>query len=166
VPLLRDDDHVRNGGDGGPLVVSLRRLRPARAARSRARRLREEGTVVFRHFALKAKHQRAVALAQAAGRQGAPSGPSTTRCTPIRAARRSAPARVVKRLGLDLDRWRSIAATRRRRGVRRDAATRCAGDDDADPVFAWPWTRDGAPGARLLRAPRKAAGARNARTPD
>ena len=40
-----------------------------------ARRLREEGArVVFRHFALKAKHERAVALAQAAeaaARQGA-----------------------------------------------------------------------------------------------
>jgi len=74
VPPLRDDDHVREGGDGGGLVVFYGDFACPRCA-VEARRLREQGTgVVFRHFALKAKHQRAVALAQAAeaaARQGA-----------------------------------------------------------------------------------------------
>jgi len=66
VPPLRDDDHVRNGGEGAPLVVFYGDFACPRCA-IEARRLREQGTgVVFRHFALKAKHQRAVALAQAA----------------------------------------------------------------------------------------------------
>jgi protein-disulfide isomerase len=74
VPPLRDDDHVRDGDEGGPLVVFYGDFACPRCA-VEARRLREAGTgVVFRHFALKAKHQRAVALAQAAeaaDRQGA-----------------------------------------------------------------------------------------------
>jgi protein-disulfide isomerase len=74
VPPLRDDDHVRNATDGAPLVVFYGDFACPRCA-VEARRLREEGAgVVFRHFALKAKHQRAVALAQAAeaaARQGA-----------------------------------------------------------------------------------------------
>jgi protein-disulfide isomerase len=74
VPPLRDDDHVRAGDDDGPLVVFYGDFACPRCA-VEARRLREQGAgVVFRHFALKAKHQRAVALAQAAeaaARQGA-----------------------------------------------------------------------------------------------
>jgi len=66
VPPLRDDDHVRDGENGAPLVVFYGDFACPRCA-VEARRLREEGAgVVFRHFALKAKHQRAVALAQAA----------------------------------------------------------------------------------------------------
>ena len=74
VPPLREDDHVRGGEHGGPLVVFYGDFACPRCA-VEARRLRENGAgVVFRHFALKAKHQRAVALAQAAeaaARQGA-----------------------------------------------------------------------------------------------
>ena len=66
VPLLRDDDHVRGGDDAGPHVVFYGDFACPRCA-VEARRLCEARTgVVFRHFALKAKHQRAVALAQAA----------------------------------------------------------------------------------------------------
>ena len=73
VPPLRDDDHVRGPADAPPVffygdfacprcVVEALRLRDERAR------------VVFRHFALKAKHPRAVPLAlaaEAAARQGA-----------------------------------------------------------------------------------------------
>ena len=73
VPPLRDDDHVRGPKDAAIVVfygdfacprcaVEALRLRDARAR------------VVFRHFALKAKHERAVPLAlaaEAAARQGA-----------------------------------------------------------------------------------------------
>ena len=66
VPPLRDDDHVRDGENGGPLVIFYGDFACPRCA-VEARRLREEGAgVVFRHFALKAKHPRALALAHAA----------------------------------------------------------------------------------------------------
>jgi len=72
VPPLRDDDHVR-GGDEGAVVVFYGDFACPRCA-VEALRLRAEGArVAFRHFALKAKHERAVALAQAAeaaARQG------------------------------------------------------------------------------------------------
>jgi protein-disulfide isomerase len=74
VPPLRHDDHVRGGADGGALVVFYGDFACPRCA-VEALRLRAEGArVAFRHFALKAKHERAVALAQAAeaaARQGA-----------------------------------------------------------------------------------------------
>ena len=69
VPALRADDHVRGDGD---LVVMYADFTCPRCAVA-AERLRDR-RVVFRHFALKAKHPRAVALAQAAeaaARQGA-----------------------------------------------------------------------------------------------
>jgi protein-disulfide isomerase len=73
VPPLRDDDHVRGDGDG-PVILFYGDFACPRCA-VEARRLKEAGTrVVFRHFALKAKHERAVALAhaaEAAARQGA-----------------------------------------------------------------------------------------------
>ena len=74
VPPLRDDDHVRGGEDASPLVVFYGDFACPRCA-VQALRLRERNArVAFRHFALKAKHERAVALAQAAeaaARQGA-----------------------------------------------------------------------------------------------
>jgi protein-disulfide isomerase len=74
VPPLRDDDHVRGADAGGPVVVFYGDFACPRCA-VEALRLREAGArVAFRHFALKAKHERAVALAQAAeaaARQGA-----------------------------------------------------------------------------------------------
>ena len=73
VPPLRDDDHIR-GLETGPLIFFYGDFACPRCA-VEALRLREEGArVVFRHFALKAKHERAVPLAlavEAAGRQGA-----------------------------------------------------------------------------------------------
>ena len=74
VPPLRDDDHLRGGDDAGAVVVFYGDFACPRCA-VEALRLRAEGArVAFRHFALKAKHERAVALAQAAeaaARQGA-----------------------------------------------------------------------------------------------
>jgi protein-disulfide isomerase len=73
VPPLRDDDHVR-GPEGARLVIFYGDFACPRCA-VEALRLRAVGAhVVFRHFALKAKHARAVPLAlaaEAAARQGA-----------------------------------------------------------------------------------------------
>ena len=71
IAALRPDDHVRGDGE---LVVMYADFSCPRCA-VEALRLRDAGArVVFRHFALKAKHPRAVALAhaaEAAARQGA-----------------------------------------------------------------------------------------------
>jgi protein-disulfide isomerase len=73
VPPLRDDDHVRGRVDAPPVFFYGDFACPRCAVE--ALRLRDErARVVFRHFALKAKHPRAVALAaavEAAARQGA-----------------------------------------------------------------------------------------------
>jgi protein-disulfide isomerase len=73
VPPLRADDHVR-GPDDGRLVLFYGDFACPRCAVA-AIRLRADGArVAFRHFALKAKHPRALALAHAAeavARQGA-----------------------------------------------------------------------------------------------
>jgi len=74
VPPLRDDDHVR-GPAGAPLVLVYADFTCPRCAVV-AQRLRDVGAVrvAFRHFALRARHRRAVPLAQAAeaaARQGA-----------------------------------------------------------------------------------------------
>ncbi|HKE81201.1 MAG TPA: DsbA family protein [Solirubrobacteraceae bacterium] len=72
VPPLREDDHVRGPDDGPPTFFYGDFACPRCAVE--ALRLREQGArVVFRHFALKAKHERAVPLAlavEAAARQG------------------------------------------------------------------------------------------------
>jgi protein-disulfide isomerase len=72
VPPLRDDDHVR-GDRETPLILFYGDFACPRCA-VEAKRLRDaDARVVFRHFALKAKHQRAVPLAlaaEAAARQG------------------------------------------------------------------------------------------------
>ena len=65
VPGLHADDHVRGGPDA-PLVLFYADFACPRCAVAHER-LREAGVrVAFRHFALKAKHPRAVALAHAA----------------------------------------------------------------------------------------------------
>jgi protein-disulfide isomerase len=73
VPALRDDDHVRGDAEG-PLIIFYGDFACPRCA-VEAQRLRDANArVAFRHFALKAKHQRAVPLAlsaEAAARQGA-----------------------------------------------------------------------------------------------
>jgi protein-disulfide isomerase len=73
VPPLRDDDHVRGPRDA-PLVFFYGDFACPRCA-VEAKRLHDAAArVVFRHFALKAKHERAVPLAlaaEAAARQDA-----------------------------------------------------------------------------------------------
>jgi protein-disulfide isomerase len=73
VPPLREDDHVR-GPQDAPLVFFYGDFACPRCA-VEAKRLHDAAArVVFRHFALKAKHERAVPLAlaaEAAARQGA-----------------------------------------------------------------------------------------------
>jgi protein-disulfide isomerase len=73
VPPLRHDDHVRGPHDA-PLVVFYGDFACPRCA-VEAMRLRDANArVLFRHFALKAKHERAVPLAlaaEAAARQDA-----------------------------------------------------------------------------------------------
>jgi protein-disulfide isomerase len=73
VPALRDDDHVRGPNDG-QLVIFYGDFACPRCAVEALRLRAEDARVVFRHFALKAKHERAVPLAlaaEAAARQGA-----------------------------------------------------------------------------------------------
>src|SRR5687768_15308635 len=70
VPPIAADDHVR-GPDGAPLVVMYADFACPHCAVTYARlreveRRQTPFRVVFRHFALKAKHPRAPALAQAA----------------------------------------------------------------------------------------------------
>jgi protein-disulfide isomerase len=71
VPGLRPDDHVRGEGE---LVVMYADYSCPRCAVAAQRLQDAGGRVAFRHFALKARHPRAVALAlaaEAAAAQGA-----------------------------------------------------------------------------------------------
>ena len=73
VPGLRPDDHVR-GGPGGRVVVMYADLACPRCAVGWERLRDAPLRLVFRHFALRAKHPRALALghaAEAAAAQGA-----------------------------------------------------------------------------------------------
>ena len=73
VPGPRPEDHVR-GPQGAPLVVVYADFSCPRCAVAWTRLAEHDLRVVFRHFALKAKHPRAVPLAlasEAAARQGA-----------------------------------------------------------------------------------------------
>ena len=73
VPAVRDDDHVRGPADA-PLVIFYGDFACPRCAVEALRLRAEHARVVFRHFALRAKHERAVPLAlaaEAAARQGA-----------------------------------------------------------------------------------------------
>jgi protein-disulfide isomerase len=65
IPPLADDDHVR-GPDGASLVVVYADFACPYCAVLYGRLREVELRVVFRHFALKAKHPRAPALAAAA----------------------------------------------------------------------------------------------------
>jgi protein-disulfide isomerase len=74
VPAVRSDDHLRGQADDAELVVMYADFSCPRCAVA-AIALRDAGrSVVFRHFALKARHPRAVPLAhatEAAALQGA-----------------------------------------------------------------------------------------------
>jgi protein-disulfide isomerase len=73
VPPPRPEDHVR-GPAGGQLVLFYGDFACPRCAVAHERLRTEGARVVFRHLALRAKHQRAVALAcaaEAAALQGA-----------------------------------------------------------------------------------------------
>lgn len=72
VPGLRDDDHVR-GPEDAPLVLFYGDFACPKCAVAHERLKGARVRVAYRHFALKAKHPRAVALAhatEAAARQG------------------------------------------------------------------------------------------------
>jgi protein-disulfide isomerase len=68
-PPLRDDDHLR-GPAGGPLALVYADLTCPRCA-VLWDRLPDGLRIAFRHLALRAKHPRAIALAQAAEAAGA-----------------------------------------------------------------------------------------------
>ena len=73
VPPLRDDDHVR-GEEHWPLVLFYGDFACPHCAVAHARLHGAPLRIAFRHFALRAKHPRALALAhaaEAAARQGA-----------------------------------------------------------------------------------------------
>ncbi len=73
VPGPRPDDHLR-GPDGAPVLLFYADFACPKCALAHERLRSEPVRVVFRHFALKAKHPRAVALAiaaEAAAAQGA-----------------------------------------------------------------------------------------------
>jgi protein-disulfide isomerase len=73
VPPLRDDDHVR-GPAGAPPTLFYADFTCPRCAVEANRLADADARVVFRHFALKARHPRSVALAlaaEAAARQDA-----------------------------------------------------------------------------------------------
>jgi protein-disulfide isomerase len=127
VPPLRADDHVR-GPAGAPLVVFYGDYACPRCAlaHARLRAVEDDVRLVFRHFALKAKHPRALALAhaaEAAGGQGA--------FWPFHDSLYEEPGRVddphlwarCERLGLDVERFEAdrrapAVAERVRRDVR------------------------------------------------
>jgi hypothetical protein len=67
VPGLRADDHVRGAGE---LVVLYADFTCPRCAVAALELERDGARVVYRHFALKARHPRAVPLAQAAEAAG------------------------------------------------------------------------------------------------
>ncbi len=72
-PPLRDADHIR-GDPAGTLIVFYADFTCPRCALAHERLVATNARVVFRHFALKAKHPRAVAVAlaaEAAARQDA-----------------------------------------------------------------------------------------------
>jgi protein-disulfide isomerase len=138
VPGLRPDDHVR-GPDDAPLVFFYADFTCPYCAVGHER-LRDEGVrVVFRHFALKAKHPRAVPLAlaaEAAAGQGA--------FWPFHDALYADQGRIddphlwarAEALGLDVERFdrdrRSEAAMER---VRRDTREALRGGATATPTL-------------------------------
>ncbi len=154
VPALREDDHVR--GDG-PLVIFYADFACPRCALAWERLATAEVRLAFRHLALKAKHPRAVALAQAveaAGRQD--------RFWALAAALYADQGRTEdphlwahgERLGLDVQRWetdrRSEAVAAR---VTRDVRDALRGGAVATPtLFAGGTMLAGPPDAAWLAA--------------
>lgn len=65
IPGLRPDDHVRGPGDA-PLVLFYGDFACPKCALAHGRLRQAPVRVAFRHFALRAKHPRALALARAA----------------------------------------------------------------------------------------------------
>lgn len=66
VPPVTDSDHVRGDARSEELVVMYADFSCPRCAVAAIRLRDEDAVVVFRHFALKARHPRAVPLAHAA----------------------------------------------------------------------------------------------------
>jgi protein-disulfide isomerase len=146
VPSLRPDDHVR-GSDADPLLVVYGDFSCPRCAVAWERLRDAPVRLAFRHFALRAKHPRAVALAraaEAAGRQGAFWSMAGALWTdqghlddPHLWAR-------CERLGLDLDRFetdRRDAALADR--VRRDVREALRGGVAATPTLFAPGATTG-----------------------
>lgn len=107
IPAITETDHVR-GPEDAPLIVLYADFTCPRCVVARERLRDRPLRVVFRHFALKAKHPRAMALAlasEAAALQGA--------FWPFHDALYDDPGRIddphlwarVEQLGLDLDRF-------------------------------------------------------------
>ena len=148
VPPLRPDDHVR-GPQDGPLVVLYGDFACPRCVLAHQRLKGQAIRLVFRHLALRAKHPRAVALAQvaeAAAAQGA--------FWRMHDALYEDPGRIddphvwdrVRALGLDLDRFEEdrrsgVVAARVRTDVRdalRAGATATPTIFAGDEVIAGP----------------------------
>jgi len=125
-PALRDDDHIRGAAEA-PLVVVYADFTCPHCALAADRLARAPVRVAFRHFALRAKHPRAVAVAQAAEAAAAQDA-----FWPFHDALYADQGRLddphlwarVERLGLDLERFeadrRADAAAVRVRGDVRD----------------------------------------------
>lgn len=162
VPGPRDGDHVRGPVDAA-VVLFYGDFACPRCVQAWDRLAGAPVRLVFRHFALKTKHPRAVALAcaaEAAGRQGAFFAWAD--------ARYADPGRIddphlwasVRALGLDLDRFetdrRSEAVIERVRGDVRDAMR--AGATATPTLFVDGVAHAGPPGPELLAALRPGAG--------
>ena len=163
VPPLAADDHVR-GPAGAPLVILYGDFTCPRCALAAERLRGLPLRVAFRHFALRTKHPRAVAVAlaaEAAGLQG--------RFWEMHDALYADPGRLddphlwerADRLGLDLERFEADrraagpAATVAAPAARRDARRR---RPDANPVRRRGRPTRGPPDAELLRRLAAAAG--------
>jgi protein-disulfide isomerase len=147
VPPLRDDDHVRGGRDAATLVVFYGDFACPRCTVEALRLREDDARVAFRHFALKAKHQRGVALAQAAeaaARQGAFWAFHDALYADQGHVDDPHLWAVCETLGLDLDRFQAdrrdpAIAERVRRDVR-DALR--AGATTTPTLFQWPGAED------------------------
>ena len=154
VPDLRPDDHVRGEG---PLVLLYGDFTCPRCAVAWERLRPAPVRVAFRHLALRAKHPRAVALAQAAeaaGAQGAFWAFGEAMWADQGRTEDPHLWALCERLGLDLERWeaerRSDATADR---VRRDVRDALRGGAVATPtLFAGGEVLAGPPDAAWLAA--------------
>ncbi len=136
VPALREDDHVR--GDG-PLVIFYADFSCPRCALAWERLAAAEVRLAFRHLALKAKHPRAVALAQAVEAAGGQGGFWELAAALYADQGRTEDPHLwaqCERLGLDVERWeadrRSEAVAAR---VTRDVRDALRGGAVATPTL-------------------------------